>query len=112
MARARRSFAPTTSYHVTMRCNNRAFDLRRPQSRKALLFCLAHARRKFGFALFGVCSHLPRCRPIPGDRRNKALHEKNCVIGCANLPLSSLPTTLTAADPRLWLPQRAKDRSP
>jgi hypothetical protein len=28
MARQRRSFAPATSYHVTMRCNNQAFDLR------------------------------------------------------------------------------------
>jgi REP element-mobilizing transposase RayT len=28
MARSRRLFAPATSYHVTMRCNNQAFDLR------------------------------------------------------------------------------------
>lgn len=55
MARPRRSFKPGTSYHVTMRCNNQAFDLRRPQSRKAILFCLARARGKFDFALFGVC---------------------------------------------------------
>jgi putative transposase len=55
MARQRRSFAPATSYHVTMRCNNQAFDLRRPQSRKAILFCLAKARGKFDFALFGIC---------------------------------------------------------
>jgi hypothetical protein len=27
MARSRRSFASATSYHVTMRCNNQAFDL-------------------------------------------------------------------------------------
>jgi hypothetical protein len=28
MARSLRSFAYTTSYHVTMRCNNQAFGLR------------------------------------------------------------------------------------
>jgi putative transposase len=55
MARPRRAFAPAASYHVTMRCNNQAFDLRRPQSRKAILFCLAKARGKFDFALFGIC---------------------------------------------------------
>jgi hypothetical protein len=55
MARQRRSFAPATSYHVTMRCNNQAFDLRRPQSRKAILFCLAKARGRFDFTLFGIC---------------------------------------------------------
>lgn len=37
MARQRRSFEPATSYHVTMRCNNQAFDLRRSQSRKAAM---------------------------------------------------------------------------
>ena len=37
-----------------MRCNNQAFDLRRPQSRKAILFCLAKARGKFDFVLFGI----------------------------------------------------------
>jgi putative transposase len=55
MPRQCRSFAPATSYHVTMRCNNQAFDLRRPQSRKAILFCLAKARGRFDFTLFGIC---------------------------------------------------------
>jgi putative transposase len=55
MARPRRSFTPATSYHVTVRCNNQAFDLRRPQSRKAILFCLAKAKGKFDFVLFGIC---------------------------------------------------------
>ena len=30
MPRPRRSFEAATSYHVTMRCNIQAFDLRRP----------------------------------------------------------------------------------
>ena len=29
MSRPRRTFEAATSYHVTMRCNNQAFDLRR-----------------------------------------------------------------------------------
>ena len=47
MPRPRRSFEAATSYHVTMRCNNQAFDLRRPQARKVILFCLARLRTKF-----------------------------------------------------------------
>ena len=38
-----------------MRCNNQAFDLRRPQARKVILFCLARAKERFGFDLFGLC---------------------------------------------------------
>lgn len=55
MPRPRRSFEAATSYHVTMRCNNQAFDLRRPQARKVILFCLARAKERFGFDLFGLC---------------------------------------------------------
>lgn len=55
MPRPRRSFAPDASYHVTLRCNNQAFDLRRPQARKALLFCIARAQVRFGFRLPGLC---------------------------------------------------------
>jgi hypothetical protein len=31
-ARSRRSFASAASYHITVRCNNQAFDLRRKAS--------------------------------------------------------------------------------
>jgi putative transposase len=55
MPRPRRAFVPGASYHVTMRCNNQAFDLRRPQARKALLFCIARAQARFGFRLHGLC---------------------------------------------------------
>jgi putative transposase len=55
MSRLRRSFEAATSYHVTLRCNNQAFDLRRPQARKVILFCLARAKEKFAFDLFGLC---------------------------------------------------------
>ncbi len=55
MSRLRRSFEAATSYHVTLRCNNQAFDLRWPQARKVILFCLARAKEKFAFDLFGLC---------------------------------------------------------
>ena len=55
MPRPRRSFAAGTSYHVTMRCNNQAFDIRRPQARKVILFCLSKAQAKFDFQLSGLC---------------------------------------------------------
>ena len=55
MPRARRHFEANTSYHVTMRCNNQAFDLRRPLACKALLFCLARAKARFSFRLHGLC---------------------------------------------------------
>ena len=54
MPRPRRHFAARTSYHVTMRCNARAFDLQRPLCRQALLLCLARARARFGFRLHAV----------------------------------------------------------
>ena len=55
MPRANRRFEANASYHVTMRCNNQAFDLRRPLARKVLLFCLARAKARFGFRLHGLC---------------------------------------------------------
>jgi putative transposase len=81
MARQRRSFKPATSYHVTKRCNNQAFDLRRPQSRKAILFCLARARGKFDFVLFGVCvmsNHVHyMIRPAPPADMPRLMHWLN-----------------------------------
>src|SRR5437879_3515101 len=50
-----RARSPATSYHVTMRCNNQALDLRWPRSRKAILFCLAKAGGRLDLVLFGIC---------------------------------------------------------
>ena len=43
MPRADRRVEANASYHVTMRCNDQAVDLRRPLARKVFLFCLARA---------------------------------------------------------------------
>ncbi len=43
------------SYHVTVRCNNRRFDLQRPAFRKLLLYVVARAKAKFAFKLSAVC---------------------------------------------------------
>jgi hypothetical protein len=39
----RRVFTAHTRYHVTMGCNNRAFDLQRPFCSKAPLLCVTRA---------------------------------------------------------------------
>jgi hypothetical protein len=49
------SITREVSYHVSMRCNNQAFDLRRPQPRKEFLFVLPRATRH-GPAGFGKYS--------------------------------------------------------
>jgi len=81
MSRPRRSFEAATSYHVTMRCNNQAFDLRRPQARKVILFCLARARTRFGFDLFGLCvmsNHVHYLiRPARTEEMPKLMHWLN-----------------------------------
>ena len=81
MPRPRRSFDAATSYHVTMRCNNQAFDLRRPQARKVILFCLARAREKFGFDLFGLCvmsNHVHYLiRPARPEEMSRLMHWLN-----------------------------------
>ena len=81
MPRPRRSFETATSYHVTMRCNNQAFDLRRPQARKVILFCLARAKQRFGFDLFGLCvmsNHVHYLiRPARPEEMPKLMHWLN-----------------------------------
>ena len=55
MPRRRRSFLPGHSYHITMRCNDRAYLLRLPACRRVLLYCARRARDRFGFRLYAVC---------------------------------------------------------
>lgn len=55
MSRAPRCFLPHHSYHITVRCNNQAFDLRRPQARQVILYALTQAKKKFAFELYGIC---------------------------------------------------------
>jgi len=81
MPRPRRSFAADTSYHVTMRCNNQAFDIRRPQARKVILFCLSKAQAKFDFQLSGLCvmsNHVHYLiRPAQPEQMPRLMHWLN-----------------------------------
>ena len=81
MPRPPRCFEANTSYHVTLRCNNQAFDLRRPQARQAILLCLARAKAKFNFKLYGVCvmsNHVHYClKPEQPHQMSRLMHWLN-----------------------------------
>ncbi len=81
MPRPRRAFAVRTSYHVTMRCNNQAFDLQRPLCRKALLLCVTRTKQRFGFRLFAICvmsNHVHYLlRPAAPEDMPKLMHWLN-----------------------------------
>lgn len=74
MGRAPRQLPDGCSFHVTLRCNSRAFLISRSVRRDLLLAVLGKAREKFGFRLHGVClmaNHLhlllqpPRGKDLP-----------------------------------------------
>jgi putative transposase len=54
MPRPNRRFRSGYSYHVTVRCNNRAFDLRRREARAIVLHAISRALRRFDARLYGV----------------------------------------------------------
>ena len=54
MPRPPRRRRPGCSAHVTVRCNNRAFDLRRKEPRLFVLHALARAAEKFGARIYAV----------------------------------------------------------
>lgn len=54
MPRPRRRFRPRCSYHVTVRCNNRAFDLRSREARAVVLDALRRSLLKYSARLHGV----------------------------------------------------------
>ena len=54
MPRSPRCFRPDHAYHVTVRCNNRAFDLRRREARAIVLFAIRRAMTRFGCRLYGL----------------------------------------------------------
>ena len=64
-----------------MRCNNQTFDLRRPQARKVILFCLSKPRSKCTFDLFGVCvmsNHVHGLiRPAQPEQMPRLMHWLN-----------------------------------
>ena len=54
MPRPNRRFRPGYAYHVTVRCNNRAFDLRRREARAIVLHAIRRALRRFDARLYGL----------------------------------------------------------
>jgi putative transposase len=54
MPRPPRRCRPGCSAHVTVRCNNRAFDLQRKEPRLFVLHALARAAEKFGARIYAV----------------------------------------------------------
>lgn len=55
MPRPPRNLQPGYCYHVTIRCNNREFNLARQQCREVLLSCIKKAIDKYGFKLYALC---------------------------------------------------------
>ncbi|MDE0888650.1 MAG: transposase, partial [Phycisphaerales bacterium] len=54
MPRPRRRFRARCAYHVTVRCNNRAFDLRSREARAVVLDALRRSLPKHTARLYGV----------------------------------------------------------
>jgi REP element-mobilizing transposase RayT len=54
MGRPRRQLPDGCSFHITLRCNSRAFLIARGV-RRELLAVLGKVREKFGFRLHGIC---------------------------------------------------------
>jgi putative transposase len=50
-----RLFISGNCYHVTVRCNNREFQLVRLECREVLLYALNKCKEKYGFRLYGIC---------------------------------------------------------
>jgi putative transposase len=50
-----RLFISGNCYHVTVRCNNREFNLVRSECREVLLYALNKCKEKYGFRLYGIC---------------------------------------------------------
>lgn len=55
MPRQKRDLQPNYSYHITVRCNNRRFNLNRAACRNVLLYAIQRAKEKYAFRLYAVC---------------------------------------------------------
>ena len=55
MPRKPRNLQPGYCYHITIRCNNREFNLAQRQCREVLLCCIKKAIDKYGFKLYALC---------------------------------------------------------
>ncbi len=55
MPRPPRDLQPNSTYHITVRCNNRRFNLNRPYCRDVFLYAIEQAKQKYNFKLYGLC---------------------------------------------------------
>ncbi len=81
MPRPPRDLRTGRTHHITVRCNNRRFNLHKPPCRKVLLFALRRAKEKYAFRLFGLCimSNHVHYRLKPGEPEDlpKIMHWLN-----------------------------------
>jgi REP element-mobilizing transposase RayT len=80
MSRRPRLAAPSTVYHVIMRCNNGDFHIKDRQDFIDLLGVVAHYKEKYHFKLYGYCilhSHAHLIVHVPDDEKasiSKIMH--------------------------------------
>lgn len=55
MTRPARILQPEFTYHLTMRCNNRRFNLNRKACRQVLIYAIERAQSKYPFTLDALC---------------------------------------------------------
>ena len=55
MSRPLRELKPDHTYHVTVRCNNRRFNLSRKLCREVFIHAIRRAKQKYDFNLYGLC---------------------------------------------------------
>ena len=55
MPRPPRNLQVNFTYHITVRCNNRQFNLNRQPCRDGLLYAIQLAKDKFPFKLYALC---------------------------------------------------------
>jgi REP element-mobilizing transposase RayT len=55
MSRPKRNFQADYSYHITVRCNNRDFNLAKKACREVFLYAIKQAQAKYHFKLYGLC---------------------------------------------------------
>lgn len=55
MPRPQRKLEPNLCHHITVRCNNREFNLIRQECRDLMLNAIHQARERFPFHLYALC---------------------------------------------------------
>jgi len=55
MSRKPRNFQANYTYHITTRCNNREFNLRRGWCREVIIYTLQKALKKYDLVIYGLC---------------------------------------------------------